>query len=261
MEQRIFTFAEYSCLVLCPTEWAQVLDKYYPTFISAFSKKVRTHFTFIISQKVSKSSLKDSLTFDINPKERILSLTTTFDPFTAFPMIDRGFKKIFTYIFWLNEGFVIHASAIAYKKSAYIFIGKSGSGKSTTVRNCQFELNVDVLSDNEIFVKSLSGSTYCYANPFIELSNYRRSPQLIHNFKLKGIVQLEKSKDEKLTRLPYSMFLTNNNIDIFAPSWENEGEIKARIINKLFLIDSSVQIFNFSFTKKTNFIKVLDASK
>ncbi len=65
-----------------------------------------------------------------------------------------------------NRGFIIHASAAIGKKGAYVFTGKSGSGKSTIVKLIKHRYRV--VADDSIIIKKEGGSFYLYSTPFIE---------------------------------------------------------------------------------------------
>ena len=96
----------------------------------------------------------------------------------------------------------IHASVIEKKGKALVFMGKSGTGKSTHSRNWQkFVPNCSLLNDDEPILRVLndgtvrvygapwSGSTACYRNDSAEIAAFVRLYQNPENklTKLKGV--------------------------------------------------------------------------
>lgn len=93
-----------------------------------------------------------------------------------------------------KNAFVFHASANLVNNRVYIFIGDSGSGKSTVMR-----LLNDVypaVADDSIFVKKEGGKYYFYQTPFFEKEYWiKRSPK---QYSIGGLFFLKKACVNKI---------------------------------------------------------------
>jgi hypothetical protein len=65
-----------------------------------------------------------------------------------------------------NNGFMLHASAAEVHGSAYIFLGKSGAGKSTSIM--LLKDGYRPLADDSVIIKKENGKYFVYQTPFIE---------------------------------------------------------------------------------------------
>ncbi|MDO8269576.1 MAG: hypothetical protein Q7T54_02795 [Candidatus Levybacteria bacterium] len=65
-----------------------------------------------------------------------------------------------------NNGFGIHASAVEIQGKAYIFLGKSGAGKSTISQFLGKKFRI--LSDDLIFIRKINKSFFAFQTPFME---------------------------------------------------------------------------------------------
>ena len=89
-----------------------------------------------------------------------------------------------------NDGFGIHASANIINKKAYLFLGKSGAGKSTisTLLGKRFR----ILADDNIILRQIDGNYFVFQTPFYEKNiEIWKSP---HAFPLSKIFFLHKGK-------------------------------------------------------------------
>lgn len=258
MNKRLISFADYHCQITAPASWLAVIDKYYPTFVQKPTSKEYNYQLLIRQEKSAAKHLDDSLRLQYEVESKRLTLSASFDPFTAFPMLDRAIKKIFTYAFWDQDGLLLHASALAYQGKAYIFIGKGGAGKSTIIQNVLRHSDVDILSDNEIFIKFVDGKVFCYANPFIELSNYRRAALIAEtSYPLTSIFKITQSKVNKITPLTLKDLLNNQEIDIFVPPWGKKSIINKQLSQKLLAIYQVNSYKQLYFTKDMDFISLI----
>lgn len=93
-----------------------------------------------------------------------------------------------------NSGFGIHASAARVGNAAYLFLGKSGAGKSTTVELLKYKYNT--ISDDITFLRRRGKDYYVFQAPFVERSWWIKKNQKLT--KVSKVFFLNKSKSFKL---------------------------------------------------------------
>jgi hypothetical protein len=80
------------------------------------------------------------------------------------------------------DSFIVHAAGIIYKDLAYIFIGSSGSGK-TTVASILEKRGLNIISDERIIIRKKGSCFMVYAIPWF--NNRNQSAPLKNIFLLK----------------------------------------------------------------------------
>ena len=90
-----------------------------------------------------------------------------------------------------NNGLHLHASAALIKDKAYLFLAKSGGGKSTMIKLLQKRYTA--LADDSIYLKKESGKYYIYQTPLIEKESWLIKTNKRYVFG--GIFFLKKSKN------------------------------------------------------------------
>ena len=74
--------------------------------------------------------------------------------------------RIILRLFQKNDGFYLHASAVAINDHAIVFTGKPGSGKSTAANLlCQ---KYHKIADDGIFIRKIKGKYFCYSTPILD---------------------------------------------------------------------------------------------
>lgn len=73
------------------------------------------------------------------------------------------FRAMAPVIARFKRGVLIHSSGVVHNNMAYMFIGHSGSGKSTVVRLSEPRV---ALSDEAILVQKLNEKLYCWGSPY-----------------------------------------------------------------------------------------------
>ncbi|MFA6532844.1 MAG: hypothetical protein WCT22_02485 [Patescibacteria group bacterium] len=118
-----------------------------------------------------------------------------------------------------NQGFIIHASASNIKGKALLFLGKSGAGKSTTMKFLNHKYQS--LADDTVIIKKENSNYFFYQTPFIEKeawvkkTNKRYGLGSIFFIKKAKFFKKEKISDKnKILNLLIKQLWTNDENDI-----------------------------------------------
>lgn len=97
------------------------------------------------------------------------------------------------------DGFFLHSSTLMYKDNAYVFIGESGTGKSTHARLWREYLKDEVrmINDDKPIIRKKDDLYYIYGTPYMGKHNIGNNI----SFPIKAVFLLEQSKDNKLEKL------------------------------------------------------------
>ncbi len=71
----------------------------------------------------------------------------------------------------LRQGIVVHACGICDNGKGYLFVGKSGAGKSTIAKLWSNKKDVCVLSDDQIIIKKIDNRFWIYGTPWFSSAN------------------------------------------------------------------------------------------
>ncbi len=104
--------------------------------------------------------------------ERQNEVETIFNP-VHYP-ID---QIILMHYFSLRKGAIFHAAGSSINKKCFLFMGRSGAGKSTISRLCSEDKRFSFLSDDRIIVRKVEDRIYAYGTPWpgdegIAMNNY-----------------------------------------------------------------------------------------
>lgn len=82
-------------------------------------------------------------------------------------MLSSLLRIVFSQAVLREEGIGIHASAVAHKGKAYLFLGKSGTGKSTHARLwLQHIPGTELINDDNPAIRIKEGTAYAYGTPW-----------------------------------------------------------------------------------------------
>lgn len=82
-------------------------------------------------------------------------------------MLSSLLRIVFSQALLREEGIGIHASAVAHKGKAYLFLGKSGTGKSTHARLwLQHIPGTELINDDNPAIRIKEGTAYAYGTPW-----------------------------------------------------------------------------------------------
>lgn len=118
------------------------------------------------------------------------------------PMVKQALVSMLRIVFsqrvLLYDGFSIHASTVVKEGMGYLFLGKSGTGKSTHSRLwMETWPEVELLNDDNPIVRMVDGQCRVYGSPWSG-----KTPCYQQRFApLKGMVRLRQAKENRWTKV------------------------------------------------------------
>lgn len=113
---------------------------------------------------------------------------------------------------------LMHASCVDLGGEGVLFTGFSGVGKTTQAELWQKHLGADIINGDKAFVREINGSFYGCGLPWKGSSEYC----LNRKTKLKAIVALRQSKENKITELGAAAAMEYFMPHIFMPHWDEK---------------------------------------
>lgn len=139
-----------------------------------------------------------------------------------------------------HKAFAIHSSVIAYRQKAYLFLGESGTGKSTHTRLWRENIpDCFLLNDDSPIMRVIDGVTYAYGSPWSGKTPCYRD----ENYPVGAVVRLSQAPYNKINRL--------NKITSFGalypscpPAFAYDDALSDLICDTLSSIVGSVPVFH-----------------
>lgn len=100
-------------------------------------------------------------------------------------------------LFKKKSGFIIHSSSIVKNGYGYLFLGKSGAGKSTIVD--LLNQKYQAFSDDMTIIRNIKNKYYIFQTPFAEKGWWIKKNT--HRYELRRVMILHKSKDFKIKKI------------------------------------------------------------
>lgn len=113
--------------------------------------------------------------------------------------------------------FLMHSSCVDFNGEGVIFAGNSGVGKTTQAELWQKHLGAEIINGDKAFVREINGEFYGCGLPWKGSSEYC----INRKTKLKGIVVLRQSKENRITRLDAASATELFMPHVFMPNWDN----------------------------------------
>lgn len=149
----------------------------------------KLNFEFFFQSKHRKNYLL--LSRDISSK-KILTFY-----YVSYQQLQLILRTICQKLLTKNKGIILHASASLVNGEARVFLGKSGAGKSTTVK--LLSKVFQPLADDIVILKKEGREFYFYQTPFIE--NNFISGKSLKRYPLGGVYFIKKSSDYSIDKI------------------------------------------------------------
>ncbi len=105
-------------------------------------------------------------------------------PYSLDPFFHPFGILLLQYIVHLEKGFILHASAIAYKKKGFLFTAISGTGKTTMAKLWQSK-GASIINDDRIIVRPENNTQIISNTPMPYYNDYNKSVELAKLFIIK----------------------------------------------------------------------------
>lgn len=251
-------FAGLTCEILADQFWMNYFKKYYnKTPVSFITRKQDIDLPYAHLLINESQTTENDTSFSLTQEDNIFTMIVGKTPHFYYPLINNIVQRIFTHLFYSNQGFVLHASAVEYKKRAFVFIGLSGQGKTTIARRAELQYRIPILADNHVFIRMVHNKFLLFPFPFDTIHN-RETFQT--HLLLGNIYLLNKSKVNKAVSLPViqKIRLLRRKAQIQIPSYLKFASTLQKL---LFFLVMNVKIEKLFFTREVNLLKLINETK
>lgn len=178
------------------------------------------------------------IVFTNNPNEGTIRINQNNKEYVPIFEMVSG-KKIFTYyqislmqfeivlkkalyaLLEKNRGFVIHSSSVKIGRTAYIFMGKSGAGKSTIAQ--LLDKKYQALSDDITFLRKINSKYYIFQTPFREKAWWIKKNTSL--YELKNAFFINKSQIFEIKKITNQDFISAGVLSQLAAAQGNPKNI------------------------------------
>lgn len=235
MSNLYFHFGNLVCRIVGDSRRIYYVEKCYQKspfyrFISRKNPKNRVDCVLVLTtiSNISTRIEMFQLTSDYNKREFILECAE--NTFFIFPVIEQVLRKIFYYLFFFHDGFILHASAIVLHGRAAIFLGQSGSGKSTIVKILARRRAIAIVADNNVYIRKIGKRFVLFPPAFLEWNLSRDITAEKMSLGVGGLYILHKNAPLSVQQLDFSRLseALYNNIQIPKTSLTTKEQQKTR---------------------------------
>jgi hypothetical protein len=118
-----------------------------------------------------------------------------------------------------GRGLLVHACAVNYRGQGLLFVGKSGSGKTTISNLWHANNGASILSDDRIIIRKIGGRFKIYGTPWYGTGKFA-SPE---RASLRGIYFLKHSPRNNLKPITHLEAVTRLITSAFPSFWDKKG--------------------------------------
>ena len=112
--------------------------------------------------------------------------------------LDTALMLLYTFASAKHDTLLLHASTVEYEGKGYLFLGKSGTGKSTHSRLWIENIpGTELLNDDNPILRIIDGNVYVYGSPWSGKTNCYRNRKIPAG----GIVRLQQATVNRITPL------------------------------------------------------------
>jgi len=181
-------------LVFTQNKLTREIKQYYSSFVTQTSRKpnykieLKEKYYRLISLNRDKTKSYSLIAKTIKPKIIEISYEISIFHF------QKILYQVLNYLLFKKQGIMLHCSAVAKEGQAYIFLGKSGAGKSTITR--LLKNKYQQIGEDTGIIRKIGNQFYFFQTPFIEAEPpYKKTRDCYH---IARLYILKKSKTFKL---------------------------------------------------------------
>lgn len=177
--------------------------------LKIFYKKSESNFSVVSKNKGKEHYF---LGYELNLEKSEIYLPY----FSGIPHLNLALRE--AVLFLLDDnGLLFHSSCVVdEKKNIYVFMAKSGGGKSTISNMLKSDNNYIKVADDSLIFRRLKDTWYLFTTPFIEknvLPKSLKSKKInIYLIKKGNLVEVRKIEKDLVTILLEQLWLRNNNL-------------------------------------------------
>jgi len=135
------------------------------------------------------------------------------------------------------DSLILHASAVTNRKGdVYVFIAKSGGGKSTVAKNLE-KVGYKIIADDAVVFRKLNGSWTIYSTPFLEKTKY---PTKKHLNKI-VLFRIHKSDECQSTVFSNQFAVIKNIADSL---WTRNSDLGKTTLSNIMHLASNVKMYD-----------------
>ena len=185
---------------------------------------------------------------NIYPKDNYGAIKTTYP--NAIEEIDYFFRVCLAVYAFQNNSLLIHGAGIIHNNAGYLFIGASGSGKTTIA---SYSKNSTILNDDLILLTWDDSKWVIFSTPFWNPTQVKPQPG---NAELKRIFRIIQSKTNSIAKNnhPTSLALLLSSIPII----NNNSSTLPQLFSNVEKIIKEIPLYDLRFTEDISFWKLID---
>lgn len=149
--------------------------------------------------RVEQCEHKDSkATFHINTETKVITTDLMVDSVLGMSLLRFGIWVMFGVVLASHQGIAIHSSAIVHKDRVVLFLGESGTGKSTHTRLWRENIiGANLLNDDSPIIRIKDGAIRVYGSPWSGKTPCYRNL----SYPIAGLCRLSQAPYNKIRKL------------------------------------------------------------
>ncbi len=157
-----------------------------------------------------------------------------------------------------NNGFMLHTSAVLVNNEAYLFMGRSGAGKSTITS--LLSTSYKPLADDTLIIRKVRNVYYAFQTPFIEKDH--QFPKDLKKYSVRKLFYLRKSHTNKAIEIrTESLVISKLSAQLFTSRDDYGVQMKSLLEFISKDISSYILYFINDEKKLLDFFKLLSNNK
>jgi hypothetical protein len=191
----------------------------------------------------------------ISPDFKLINVyLSNIDPIKLFTQTEGYWllRVIMSSLIGGGRGVMLHAAGINYNENGYLFIGNSGSGKTTIANIFHGAGGSDILSDNCVIVQNRQGHFHIYGTPWSNTEGNCCASIL----PLKKVFFIHHAKQNTFVKIYGADVVTNMLASSFSTFWDKvKMQYTLKILNE---ISSEIPCYELGFVPDTDIIEFVE---
>jgi hypothetical protein len=169
----------------------------------------------------------------------------------AIDEVDYFLRLVYAYLAFQHGGVLIHGAGIIHQQKGYVFLGHSGSGKTTVCRLSS--LNDFVLNDDLLVLMPIRSSWWAYSTPFWNPDQVVPGNHSVSIEMMFYLIQDQKVRSEAIP-LGQAVAELISNVPIIA----SDIRLGKALVERCTKICETLQVFHLYFLPDASFWQIID---